>query len=603
MEFNKVQTEQQALELIRIMPEVVAIDTEYVKGDPKTTQLLSVIVAGGDIAWAIDPSLLPMLTPTVRSRKIVFLQDYNHCDTTILLKNGCDLRETNCHNLIDMHHILDENAEHDLGSRTNFSFSDNYKSEFWSRYSNFEDAPEQDALEYQCKDAIYTYRLGMQDYIQIKDKYVQLYEHIRQLSSSLFETELTGLPVNVKLIEDTKKTMGEEIASHLPVLKDTFKEYCTIRELQKYCKVIEKYKTEASQLKHRPVFNFDSHDDIRWLVYEGLGCPVLRKTPVKVSKKTGKRGGGNPSTDYDALEELSRDYPELLPLLKYREVQSIYDTFVVGMLDRVKNGRIYPHFNVSGTATGRISHSDPNMGNLPKEGVIRNFFVASPGMAIIGADYAQLEVVVEANLTNDPQLLKIILEGASKHDITAQGLGIDRNSAKTLNFALQYGAGVRKVSKILGVSDREANDIFTRYWELYRGVKALKDKTSELLKTSGQVTNIAGRTRRFPKTNNPFELAKQERQAYNFLIQGVAAEACNRAYYRFASQLKENGGVGRALFSVHDEIVAEVENDGQCPEFFKTSLVRIMEQSTPDFNFKYPLKAQSYGPYDCWRKT
>src|ERR1044072_8832817 len=107
---------------------------------------------------------------------------------------------------------------------------------------------------------------------------------------------------------------------------------------------------------------------------------------------------------------MTKTRPEIQVLADYKETKSLYGTFVEGMLDQVDGGRIYPRFNVNGTTTGRLSHSGPNMANLPRDGVIRNFFIPDDGNSIIGADYSQLEVVVEANLTEDKSLLKIILE-------------------------------------------------------------------------------------------------------------------------------------------------------------------------------------------------
>lgn len=596
MEFFEITTVDEAKEFINIIPDVVSIDTEYVKGDPRTTELLSVIVADSDRAWAIVPALLPMLTETIRARKLIFLQDYNHCDTTILLKHGCDLRETECHNLIDIHHLIDENAEHDLGSRVLLEYGDGYKKEFWSKYKNFEDAPHDEALEYECKDAIYTYRLGVSSLNSLSPKVLELYGHVRELSRALFETELNGLTVNEPLIRQTKETMSKQINECLPKLRSEFNDYCEIWELQKWAEKLSKYKTSKGALgAKRPTFSFASDTQLQWLLYSALELPSNNKTKT-----------GNPSTDYDTLKELSESHPQVRPVFEYKEIKAVYSTFVDGMLERVKNERIFPNFNVSGTSTGRISHSNPNMGNLPKEGVIRNFFIPSPGSTIIGADYAQLEVVIELNLTDDPGLKEIVLGGANKHDLfkadlDKAGFNIPRSQVKNINFALQYGAGAKKISSMVSCSQHEAERVIATFYTRFSGVKTLKDDTASKLKAQGYITNLAGRTRHFPKPRNDYEKGKYERQAYNFLIQGVAAEACNRAYYRFANFIKRMEA-GRALFSVHDEIVAEISKNWSM-EDVKVHLVRIMEQSTEDFNFKYKLQAVPYGPLSFWCKA
>ncbi len=570
MQFIKVDTEEKIKYFNEICPSIVAVDTEYVPGDPRTTQLLTVIVANQSNAWVFDAKYLPGITETLKTRSCIFLQDYNHCDTIILLKHGCDLRNTNCHNLIDMHHLLDENASHSLEHRVMQEYGDDYKTRLKGQYDN---------LEYQGKDGIYTYRLGMQDSTEILFKEV-LYNNVRALSKTLLETELNGINVNVELLQNTYITMKSEINEFLPKLREEFKDECEIWELTEWQKEINKRKSESGRLRiPRPSFNFDSDRQINWLVYEALGCEVINKTK-----------GGSPSTDSETLQTLGEREGRLRTLIEYKDVKSVFSTFVEGMLERVQNGRIYPNFNPSVTATGRLSHTNPNMGNLPTTGIIRNFFIPDPGMVFIGADFAQIEVLIEANLTDDPNLLKIINEGVSKHDITAQGLGIDRNSAKTLNFALQYGAGAGKVAKILSISKQKAEDIYERYWDLYSGIRTLKEKVNKEIEETGQVTNLAGRVRRFPKVTNRFELYKQQRQAYNFLIQGVAAECCNRAYTEYG-----------ALWSVHDEIIAQVKPEDAEKE--KVRLVSIMEAQSKVFNFKYPLKAIAYGPLSYWGKT
>jgi len=592
MEFIKITSHKHALEEIPKIPDVVAIDTEYVKGNPRTTKLLSVIIANNDKAWIFDAELLSVFKECILSRSLIFLQDYNHCDTIILYKHGIDIRDLNCHNLIDMHHLLDENADHSLESRVLETFGDDYKTRLKGQFDN---------LEYMGKDGIYTYKLGIKDYETMEcgpdtPELWGLYGHVRKLSRALLDTKLNGLKVNTALIQHEYDHFAPKIKAAEVKVRTELNEYCELWELEKWVKNIQKWEsklkrppTDDQRLRiKRPVFNFNSNEQVAWLVYEALKCEVISKTKT-----------GNPSTDFETLQTLAESEPTLRSLVELAELKSQFTNFIEGMLNRVEDNRIYPQFNVSGTSTGRISHSDPNMGNLPKTGTIRNFFVPDDGMVIIGADYSQLEVVIEANLTDDPQLLKIINVGASKHDITAQGLGIDRNSAKTLNFALQYGAGVGKVRKILGVTQSEAEDIYKRYWELYSGVSALKEKVSKEIQETGQITNLAGRTRHFSPPKNKYERYKQERQAYNFLIQGVAAECCNRAFYRTCEYFKDKPA--QTLFSVHDEIVCQVEADKA--RAAKNSLVLFMNESSKDFNFKYPLTAKAYGPLDKWDKT
>lgn len=564
------------------------MDTEYSELDVKVAKLLSIIIGvDNDTAYEISPELIQYLTP-LKSSELIYFQNFV-VDHYMLNKHGLDLSQTPLFDTMLAHHLIDEREEHGLDAMVKKYYNDNYKEVFWSRYKSFDEASHEEALAYSCKDGIYTYRLGDRFRRELKGKEALL-EQSQQLSQALFETEILGVRVNTELIKTTYNDMSLKISEYLPKLRGEFEEHCQIWEFNKYLEKLRSLKTESGKLKARkPTFSFSSDKQVTWLVYDSLAIPVESKT-----KK------GNPSTSYDTLNGLKTRYPVLGTLVKYKEDKSIFSTFVEGMLDRVVDDRIYPHFNVNGTATGRPSHSNPNLGNLPTDGVIRNFFIPDKGMFIIGADYSQIEVVVEANLTEDKQLLRILNEGMSKHDITAEGLKINRDSAKTLNFALQYGAGAGKVAKILGTSRQDAEDIFKRYWELYSGVRALKEETIKELKATGKVTNIFGRTRHFNKPQNKFEGFKQERQAYNFKIQGPAGDICNRAYIGFNHHLKKTKS-GRTLWSVHDEILGEVKQNRAEEE--KQHLVRIMEDVTNYVQFKYKLQAKAYGPLSMWSKT
>lgn len=587
MQFIELYNKEDVENLVKLCSGPVAVDTEYDNKDVRQANLISVVLSpDGKTAYSIPAKLIKYLD-FLKYRKVLFLQHFV-VDYMILHRYGLDLTDTPFIDTMLLHHLIDENAEHSLDYQVQYSFRDNYKEVFWSKYKSIEEAPHEERLEYECKDAIYTYRLAKQYLHVLRDK-LPLVDHVHKLARSLFDTELYGVRVNTELIKTTKETMGAEIQSYIPKLQEEFKDAVTLWELNKWSEEIDKRKTERGKQKvKRPEFNFASESQIRWLLYDYLQCPITRRTKKK-----------NPSTDYDTILELSHNNPKLETFLKYKEAKTVYATFVEGMLDRVKYNYIYPRFNVNGTTTGRISHADPNMGNIPKEGVIRNFFIPNPGNVIIGADFSQLEVIVEANITEDRNLLRIILEGASKHDITAEGLKIPRDKAKTLNFALQYGAGPGKVKQILDCSYEDALGVFKRYWEIYSGVKKVKDQVDKDVAAGIAITNLFGRNRHLSYTTE-YELAKAQRQGYNFLIQGTGADITHMAFYKFFERLKQNKK-GRTWWEVHDEIIAEVK-----PEYWQEevqALVKIMEGVSEYVKFTYPLKAQPYGPFDCWRKS
>lgn len=567
---------------------VISLDTEYSDLNIRKAKLLSISIGFSDnTAGVFLPKDINRISDILTTSEVIFTQN-GKVDWYMLNEAGISLDRSKFLDTMLMEHLIDENLEHSLGAMAIRYFEDDYKQRFWGQYSSYEVAPREEALEYELRDAIYTLRLGKLFYGQLSNK--QLIQHVHKLYWALFDTEIGGLNVDIDLIQRTKREMGAKIDAYLPALRNTFIGECNEWELGEWSTKIKKLKKPEAQLRvTKPNFNFGSDTQLRWLLYDRLGLKTENKTK-----------SGAPKTDFDTISSLVEQCPDLKPLIEYKEIKNIYATFVEGLEDKVDERRIYPSFNINGTTTGRISHAGPNMGNIPTDGPTRSFFIPESNNCIIGADYSQLEVVVEANLTDDPQLLKIINDGASKHDITAQGLGIDRNAAKTLNFALQYGAGTRKVSSILNVSQQEAEDIFKRYWELYSGVRALKEQTTKEIQDKGQITNLFGRTRHFPKPKNHWEAEKQYRQGYNFLIQGVGADMCNMAVYKIHDFLKYNN-YGRLWFSVHDEIVAECSTNYTDDSI--SGIVQCMEGVNSYVNFKYPVRAAPYGPFPSWRKA
>lgn len=570
-------------------PKVISLDTEYSQKQVRGATLLSISIGVSEsLTYILDD--FTQVQRFIDNAETIYVWN-GVVDWYILTQNGYTFPKEKMFDCMLAEHLIDERLPHGLGDFALREYNDNYKEEFWSVYERYQDAPKPVAYEYEMRDGCFTFSAGRRYSDLLRDKQ-DLVRHVHRLQWSLFDTETKGIAVDLPLMQKTQIEMGSRIDQYLPKLRSEFNEYCDLWELKKWQSEVEKRKSpKGKQGVVRPVFSFTSDKQVSELLFgeSYLGLPFTEKT-----KK------GSPSTSFDSLKALSEKHPEISTLIEYKEIKNIYSTFVVGMLERVENERIYPGFFVNGTATGRISHNNPNMGNLPTEGVIRNFFLPDPGHSIVGADYSQLEVVVEANLTEDPQLLKIILEGASKHDITAGGLGISREAAKTLNFALQYGAGVHKISKILSISNNDAQDVFERYWKLYSGVKALKDVVCKQLADKGECTNIFGRTRHFEKARNEYERAKQERQAYSHMIQGPGADMMNMASYTIAERFTKEK-LGRFLFSVHDEAVTEVVDN--LIDTAKSAIIESMGVPNEYLNLKYPVQCKVYGPLRAWSKT
>lgn len=585
MQFIKINTSNELLKLQ--LPEIISIDCETTGLNPDTCELLSIVIGTENVAFSIPAHLVSSLF-FIKNKDLI-LQNFKY-DFKVLRRYGIDLIEARFRDIMLMHHLIDENAEHNLDYQVQHAFNDDYKMLFWEKYKTYIDAPDNEKLEYECKDAIYTYRL----YNLYQEKISHnLCNSVHELALELYRTEVNGVMIDLDLINKTKPEMLREINNLQTQLRPSVEWHCVRWELEKWG--IEQAKRKTLKGKKgvpKPVFNFGSVDQLQWLLFTALKLPVLSKTK-----------NGNPAVDYDALTDIKDRHPICEILQSYKGLKTLYQTFVNGILERQRDGKIYPEFNINGTHTGRISSSNPNLQNMPKDGPYRGFFIPSPGMCFFGADYAQLEVVIEANLTGDKNLSKIVVDNASKHDITAKELKIDRDLAKTLNFAMQYWCSAVKVKELMGCSMKEAEYVYNKYWEVYAGVKALKAITDKRVDEGLPIISPFGRERHLPSSfRTPYEMARAKRQAYNALIQGTGADITHRAFYTMASMLRATSDIkGRMLWPIHDEILGEINI--QQVELGKDMLNEVMCEISGILGWKLPLSTKTYGPLDRWCKT
>ena len=559
---------------------VLDIETDSLKVRQAKILSLQVIDDSGDTTYIL-PGIYAVCINDVQVRLV--LQNFKY-DYSVLFHNGIDIIDKPCIDIMLLDHLVDENREHGLNARIQTEFGDNYKEDFWVKYKDFADAPEEEQDLYACKDVWYTrelYKLHLQTAIP-----GGLVKQIHQLAKGLLRTELEGLRVDQSYLIELAKDLTTKINNAKPKMRASCEDEIDSLEILYWSEEIDKYKTDKRKaLVVKPEFNFDSSSQLQDLLYDTLGLPV------QLNPKTKK-----PSLDEDALNALEGKHPLVSLLLEYRKVNKVYTSFIEGTLDRLENGRIYPEFHVNGTVTGRLSSSNPNMQQLPTDGNIRGIYVPDSGHCFIAADFSQLEVTIAAHFTKDKNLLKVINDGASLHDITAESLGIPRSSAKTVNFAMQYGASHFKIARILECSVEDAKLIYNKYWETYSGIKTLMDKCRLLVDKGGSITNPFGRQRRFPRVHRmPWD--KAYRQAFNFLIQSTGADLTNSAY---ADLIGELAHIGRPLFPIHDEIISQVKEDRY--EEAKEIIISTMENSGRQIKFSLPLKTSCSKALTRWEK-
>jgi len=314
-------------------------------------------------------------------------------------------------------------------------------------------------------------------------------------------------------------------------------------------------------------FNLNSTQQLRQILFEKMGMPVIKKT------KTGA------STDASVLEELAAMGHELPRLLmEYRELEKLRNTYVEALPELVnaRTGRIHTSFNQTVAATGRLSSSDPNLQNIPirtplgRE--VRKGFVAAPGSVFLAVDYSQIELRVLAHFSGDDAFVTAFTEGVDVHKQTASvifGVPVDdvspgmRGQAKTVNFATLYGQGAFSLAKQLGISREQARTFIDTYFERFAGVRDFLDEQVSLARDQGYVETLMGRRRYVPEIRASNGNIRQfgERVAQNTPIQGTAADLMKLAMIHVQQALDEADYDARILLQVHDELLLEVAED------------------------------------------
>lgn len=298
-------------------------------------------------------------------------------------------------------------------------------------------------------------------------------------------------------------------------------------------------------------------------------------------------------------------------LLEYQDLNKLMTTYVTpytgGEVKRVTNGkekiierksllingRVHTNFKSHGAETGRFSSSEPNLQNIPSSGdygkMIRNLFVAPPGHKLVVADYSQIEPRVIAAFSQDPRLVNNYLTGGDIYTTIGDTMGVSRKAGKVLVLAISYGVGPDKIAASIGCSVKEAKDLLTRFEKEFSSIAKYKSKVVRLAKQSGPipfVETIFGRRRYIPDllSKEMGLLARAERQAFNTVIQGSAADIMKLALIRAHSCFLTEPNIN-VILTVHDELVTITPEDksDEVAEAIRTSMegIKLKEITVP----------------------
>ena len=335
-------------------------------------------------------------------------------------------------------------------------------------------------------------------------------------------------------------------------------------------------------------FNIQSPKQLGNVLFERLMLPAGKKT------KTGW------STNAAVLDKLRGKHPIIEQILDYRTLTKLKSTYADGLLKEISaDGRIHTNFQMTVTATGRLSSTEPNLQNIPVRrelgAQIRKMFVASPGKVLVDADYSQIELRLLAHIANDETMIAAFRSGEDIHAVTAsQVFGVplaevtplQRSHAKAVNFGIVYGISAFSLAQDIGVFQSEAKAYMDSYFAKYHGVRAYMTRVVEQAKADGYVTTLFGRRRDLPelKSSNFNLRSFGERVALNMPIQGTAADIIKAAMVRVDARMRAEHLQARLLLQVHDELIVE------CPaEEAETVKAILIEEMEHVVDYRVPL--------------
>jgi DNA polymerase-1 len=382
------------------------------------------------------------------------------------------------------------------------------------------------------------------------------------LSGVLAEMERTGVLVDPDALAKMSQSMEKEV-----------------RRLEK-----EIWKHSGSE------FNVNSPTQLAEILFDKLNLqPPVRRGKGKVR-----------STAADILEEMKEQHELPGKVIEYREIAKLKSTYVDALpkLIHPETKRLHTSLSQTGTATGRLSSSDPNLQNIPIRSElgreIRAAFVAQKGQILLSADYSQIELRIMAHFSKDPVLTEAFRNGEDIHARTAQEVfgvgplaqtGEHRRAAKAINFGIIYGLSAFGLGQQLGIEQKEASQFINAYFTRYRGVKQYLDNVLVETRKSGLAKTLFGRIRPIPEINSPQMQLRNfaERTALNSPLQGTAADLIKMAMISIDARLKKEKLAAKMILQVHDELLFElpVKEKSKLEKLVKEEMESVHKLAVP----------------------
>ncbi|MCC6599006.1 MAG: DNA polymerase I [Alphaproteobacteria bacterium] len=498
---------------------------------------------GADIAQLPLEEVLEQLRPVLTDPAILKIGHNLKYDWQIFARHGIEL--TPCDDTMLISYVLDGSSHghgmdflalHHLGHET-IKYQD--VAGKGKSAVTFDLVDIEKAKDYAAEDADITLRLWHRLKPRLAaEKMASVYENIeRPLIPVIARMEMTGICVSPQILKSMSGDFGMRIAA-------------LEAEIQKMA---------GTQ------FNVASPKQIGEILFDQMGLPGGTKT------KTGQW-----ATDVDVLEELAAKGHEIVEkILEWRGLSKLKSTYTDALQAEInpETGRVHTSFHMSGTSTGRLSSSDPNLQNIPirsEDGrKIRKAFVAREGYTLLSADYSQVELRLVAEMADVAALKQAFRDKTDIHTLTASqvfGLPVEevtpeiRRRAKAVNFGIIYGISGWGLARQLGCPPAEAGDFIKRYLNRFPEIRDYMEAKKEEAKAHGFVKTLYGRKCYTPYINAkiPAQRAGAERAAINAPLQGTAADIMKISMIKIPVALAQAGLSAKMVLQVHDELIFEV---------------------------------------------
>lgn len=455
----------------------------------------------------------------------------------------------------------------------------------------YDDIPTSVLVPYMQRDCIATLRLKHVFMRLGRPEASFIYGKLIEASNAFIRVELNGIRLDLDYLEDLEFELEKELEEATKRLDEV---------ASSIWDPLEYSGDTGARVKLTDKFNIKSPKQLKWMLQQVLGYPVPSTDAATIDMLINEVESGvitNPQ---------AKDF--LQAIASVRKNSKYMDTYVQGMRDCVcRDARIRGTFNLHGTETGRLSSSNPNMQNVPRDKKIKNLLCATPGYKLVQMDYSQAELRVLALLSKDPWLVKVYQDGKDLHDAVATDMfGPDfdkeqRVMAKTINFGIAYGRGPGSIAQTFKKSMSEAREIIAKWFKPMPYVKSWIDGRRAMAKRGEPCVTLFGRERHFVITNE--DLNHIQNEYINTPIQSVASDFTMFSLIEIDKFLRENKLDARIVTTVHDSIIVECKDEKDLVDLVAQTCVRIMAETPLKYvpDCPVPFKADAEVGY-AWGK-